>query len=73
MFGYCMVIELEIGKERYGLPPAIYIFMIVWLVLGFLGILDLFGFGLVANFAHLGGLISGLIFGMIVKMFIKYR
>jgi GlpG protein len=67
MFGYCMVIELERDRERYGLPPAIYLFMIVWLVLGFLGILDLFGFGLVANFAHLGGLISGLIFGMIAK------
>ena len=67
MFGYCMVIELERDRERYGLPPAIYLFMIVWLVLGFLGILDLFGFGSVANFAHLGGLISGLIFGMIAK------
>jgi GlpG protein len=67
MFGYCMVIELERDRERYGLPPAIYLFMIVWLVLGFLGMLDLFGFGSVANFAHLGGLISGLIFGMIAK------
>ena len=33
-----------------------------------MGILDLFGFGSVANFAHLGGLISGIIFAMIYKI-----
>jgi GlpG protein len=42
--------------------------MLVWLILGFLGILNLFGFGNVANFAHLGGLISGIIFAIIVKV-----
>ena len=67
MFGFCMVIELETKNERYGLPPAIYLFMIVWMVLGFLGILTLFGFGSIANYAHLGGLIGGIIFGMVTK------
>ena len=42
--------------------------MIIWLLLGFLGVLEIFGFGSVANYAHLGGLISGLIFGMLVKI-----
>ena len=65
LLGYCMVIEFEIKEERYDLPPAIYLFMLIWLILGFLGILNLFGFGNVANYAHLGGLISGIIFGMI--------
>ena len=41
--------------------------MIVWLILGFLGILELFGFGSVANFAHLGGLVSGILFAIIYK------
>ena len=45
--------------------------MIVWLILGFIGILDLFGFGSVANFAHLGGLISGIIFAMITTTYKK--
>ena len=67
MLGYCMVIELEVKNERYELPPAIYLFMIAWMILGFMGVLDLFGFGSVANYAHLGGLISGLIFAMIAK------
>ena len=65
LFGYCMIIELQSRKNIYDLPPAIYMFMLVWLVLGFLGLLNLFGFGNVANYAHLGGLISGIIFGMI--------
>ena len=68
LLGYCMIIELEMKQERYDLPPALYLFMLVWLILGFLGILNLFGFGNVANFAHLGGLISGIIFAIIVKI-----
>ena len=48
-------------------------FMLVWLVLGFIGILDIFGFGNVANFAHLGGLIAGIIFYMIAKLFSGIR
>jgi GlpG protein len=66
-----MIIEFENNQDRYGLPPALYLFMIVWLILGFLGILTLFGFGNIANFAHLGGLISGIFFAMISKIIIK--
>ena len=69
MLGFCMIIELESQFERYDLPPALYLFMIVWLVLGFMGVLTLFGFGNVANFAHLGGLISGIIFAMIINAY----
>jgi len=67
MFGYCMIIELETKNERYGLPPAIYLFMLIWMLLGFLGVLTIFGFGNIANYAHLGGLVGGLIFGMVTK------
>ena len=67
MLGYCLVMEMESNYIKYGLPPGLYLFMIIWLILGFLGILDLFGFGSVANFAHLGGMLSGLMFAMIYK------
>jgi GlpG protein len=66
-----MIIELETKNNRYDLPPALYLFMIIWLLLGFMGLLTLFGFGNVANFAHLGGLISGIIFAMIMKYVYK--
>ena len=67
LLGYCMIIEIDTKKERYDLPPALYLFMLIWLILGFLGILNLFGFGNVANYAHLGGLVSGIIFAMITR------
>ena len=73
LIGYCMILEFESRYVRYDLPPAIYLFMIVWLLLGFIGVLDLFGFGSVANYAHLGGLISGILFAMIYKSFFMTR
>ena len=72
MLGYCLIMEMESNYDRYGLPSGLYLFMVVWLILGFLGILDLFGFGSVANFAHLGGMLSGLMFAMIYKSFLEY-
>ena len=62
-----MILEMDTNYDRYQLPSGLYLFMIVWLILGFLGILDLFGFGSVANFAHLGGLVSGILFAIIYK------
>lgn len=41
------------------LPPGIFVFMFVWLLLGFFGVIDLFINGRVANGAHLGGLLFG--------------
>ena len=68
MIGFVMVNELQLNKEIYGLPPAFYFFAIIWLILGFLGILELFGFGSIANFAHLGGLIGGIIYATIINI-----
>lgn len=62
-----MILEMDANYDRYKLPSGLYLFMIVWLILGFLGILELFGFGSVANFAHLGGLVSGILFAIIYK------
>ena len=67
LIGYCMILEMDTNYDRYKLPSGLYLFMIVWLILGFLGILELFGFGSVANFAHLGGLVSGILFAIIYK------
>ena len=51
-------------KEERFLP---ILFGSIWMILGFMGVLELFGFGSVANFAHLGGLVSGIIFAMMLK------
>ena len=65
MLGYCYAMEFIKNKSRYLLPPAIYIFMIGWLLIGYFGILESFGFGKIANTAHLIGLISGILFAFV--------
>jgi len=67
LLGYCYIKEFIHKRFSFGMPPAIYIFMIVWLALGYLDILNLFGFGKIANTAHLTGLICGISFALIKK------
>lgn len=67
LIGFCMIIEMDSSRDIYDIPPGLYMFMVIWMILGFLGLLELFGFGSVANFAHLGGLVSGIIFAMVMK------
>lgn len=45
------------------LPPAIVGFMVAWLLIGMIGALEIMGVGAIANGAHLGGLIIGVILG----------
>ena len=58
LLGFCYIREFI--QKRYA-------FMIVWLALGYLDILNLFGFGKIANTAHLTGLICGISFALIKK------
>ena len=61
--GYCFVWSRLRPERSFGLPNGIYIFMLVWLALGFAGLFDLFLSGSMANGAHLGGLLAGLCLG----------
>ena len=72
LLGYCFIIELDNKRERYGLPHALYLFMLVWLLVGYTGILTLFGFGNIANTAHLIGMMTGFILGLISKYSFKF-
>tara|TARA_B100000497_G_scaffold123728_1_gene156926 strand:- start:163 stop:768 length:606 start_codon:yes stop_codon:yes gene_type:complete len=70
LLGYCFILELDNRNSRYDLPQALYLFMFIWLLIGFTGILNLFGFGNVANAAHLVGMITGFIVGLITRYFL---
>lgn len=69
LLGFCFSQELMESRNKYLLPPALYLFMLIWLCLGFTGLLDLLGFGKIANFAHLGGLIGGFTMSYIFKLY----
>lgn len=57
----------RISKDfRFGLPPVLMAFMLVWLVLGVTGVFEQLGMGSMANTAHLVGLLSGLVCAPVV-------
>ncbi|GIU51020.1 rhomboid family intramembrane serine protease GlpG [Shewanella sairae] len=59
--GYTWVMGVKRPESGIGLPPAYIGFMLLWLVLGFT---DMFGLS-IANGAHLGGLLVGVLQGFI--------
>ena len=71
LLGYCFILDLDNRGQRYDLPHALYIFMFFWLLTGFTGLLKVFGFGDVANMAHLVGMIAGFFLGIIAKYNLK--
>ena len=62
--GFLLVSHYITRHELLAIAPGIHIFMLLWLALGFLGFIDLFIRGSIANGAHLGGLVLGLIAGL---------
>jgi len=46
-------------------PTGIMVFMVAWLVVCMLGVVEVLGFGAIANAAHVGGLVSGVILGVV--------
>ena len=46
-------------------PKAVMIFMVGWLVVCMSGMLEVLGFGAIANAAHLGGLLCGAVVGVV--------
>ena len=50
-------------------PKAIMIFMVGWLVVCMSGMVEVLGFGAIANAAHLGGLLCGAVVGVVFAGF----
>ena len=69
LLGFCWVREKE-EPGFYQVPSGIYMFMLIWLVIGFTGVLGSFGFGQIANAAHAGGLLSGVAAGWLYNRFV---
>ena len=63
LLGHSFVFSHLVPERTMGVSKAIYVFMLVYLLLGFTGVLDLLGMGSLANGAHLGGLLGGLCTG----------
>lgn len=62
--GFLLPLQRRGPRWAY-LPPGLIIFMLGWLVVCGLGIVDIFIDGSVANAAHTGGLLAGIVAGLL--------
>lgn len=63
LLGFCWVGAKIQPRWQFAPAPAIMLFMIGWLVFCIVGLVEVLGFGAIANAAHVGGLIAGGILG----------
>ena len=63
LLGFSWVAPLLQPAWRIQPSPTLMLFMVGWLVLCMVGLVESLGFGAIANAAHLGGLICGAVLG----------
>jgi len=72
LLGYIWVMD-RYNPARYHLPQNILIFMLLWLLLGVSGLFPALGFGDMANMAHIGGLVAGVVWGFLHTLLWRIR
>ncbi len=69
--GHTLVWDRLVPQKPTGVRSGIYVFMLVFLVAGFSGAIDLLGLGSLANGAHLGGLLGGILTGLFTGLLLR--
>ncbi|MCY1176508.1 Rhomboid protease GlpG [compost metagenome] len=65
LLGHCWIFQLLAPNPAYRLPKGVVAMMLIWLLICLSGVIDLLGFGSIANGAHIGGLVAGCATGLI--------
>jgi GlpG protein len=68
LLGHCWIYQRLAPNPVYRLPPGVLAMMLAWLLICMTGIFELLQFGAIANAAHLGGLLSGCLTGLLGGM-----
>lgn len=68
LLGFCWAAPLIQRRWPLKPPTPILVLMLVWLALGLVGAVEMLGFGAIANAAHIGGLLAGLVLGVLVAL-----
>lgn len=68
LLGYSFVWSRLVPARSMALPTGIYLFLVIYLALGFAGVIDFIIPGQLANGAHLGGLVSGAALGLLFAL-----
>lgn len=69
LLAYTWIWDRMERRSRFGLPPALMGLMVLWLVLGYTGVLEGLGLGAIANTAHLVGMLAGLAWYPVGRLF----
>ncbi len=64
LLGYAWMWTRLSGDRRLALPRGVLVFMLSWLLICMSGVLEVLGFGAVANAAHGAGLVLGMLLGL---------
>lgn len=64
ILGYCWLSQRRL--PRFQFPPALVIVAVAWMLIGFTPLSMMLGMGAMANEAHLGGFISGLLMALLM-------
>ncbi|MDC0067627.1 rhomboid family intramembrane serine protease [Gammaproteobacteria bacterium] len=70
--GHSLIWSRLVPSKGMAVPNGIYIFMLAYLVIGFTGVIDLLGLGSLANGAHLGGFIGGIVTGGLAGLLARW-
>ena len=65
LLGHCWIFQYLAPNQAYRLPRGVVAMMLIWLLVCLSGVIDLLGFGSIANGAHVGGLLVGCLSGLL--------
>jgi GlpG protein len=63
LLGFLWIAPRLQPRWQFFLPPGLVVFMLGWLVVCLVGLVEVLGFGAIANAAHVGGLLAGMVLG----------
>lgn len=66
ILGYCWLSQRR--RPRFQFPPALITFAVAWMALGYTPLPEVLGLGRMANEAHLGGFLAGLVLAVILPV-----
>jgi GlpG protein len=73
LLGYCWLFNWLAPHPAFQLPRGVLVMMLVWLLVCMSGVVDLLGFGSIANAAHVGGLVAGCVSGLLGGALVRLR
>ncbi|MFT6287489.1 MAG: GlpG protein [Alcanivorax sp.] len=72
LLGYCWVGAKVQPRWQFQPATPIMLFMVGWLVICMLGVVEVLGFGAIANAAHVGGLLAGASLGLLFGLLSRF-